>query len=174
VSNEPPRKLIGPPAVRNGSKLTPDLCDRICTGVAKGLFPKEAAKLAGVHAKTFESWLKKGAQRIEPFATLVAAIEQSEAALEAHLTAAFLAGSGESWQAARDLLERRFPDRWSRDEEERRAQFGLAFSININLGPTIEEGAWEREVNRRRMAALPTVSEADAKAIELETPATKV
>jgi hypothetical protein len=29
--------------------LTPDLCDRICAGITKGLFPTEAAKLAGVH-----------------------------------------------------------------------------------------------------------------------------
>jgi hypothetical protein len=126
-----------------GEALTPSLCDRICGGIAKGLFPEEAAKLAGVHAQTFESWIKKGTKGTEPFATLVAAIAQAEARLESALTGAFLAGSEESWQAARDMAARRFPTRWS-DHAARLAVLGpddiglggdggLRITLNLNV-----------------------------------------
>jgi hypothetical protein len=123
--------------------LTPSLCDRIRGGIAKGLFPAEAAKLAGVHAQTFESWLKKGTKGVEPFATLVAVIAHAEATLESQLTRALLDGSEESWQAARDMAARRFPTRWS-DHASRLAVLGPddgamigrggGLEIHINLG----------------------------------------
>jgi hypothetical protein len=86
----------------------------------------------------FESWLKKGAKGTEPFATLVAAIDQAEATLESVLTNAVLAGS-ENPQVAMKFLERRFPN-WS-DHAAKAAIFGTdesnavaqAFRIIINI-----------------------------------------
>ncbi len=53
---------------------TPELCDRICAGIAKGLHPHVAAELAGVSARMFESWIEEGKKGIEPYATLRTAI----------------------------------------------------------------------------------------------------
>jgi hypothetical protein len=157
ASAEPTKKLSKADA-KSGSTvaLTPSLCDRICAGIAKGLFPEEAAKLAGVHARTFESWLKKGAKGTEPEATLVKAIAQAEATLESKLTMAFLAGADENWQAARDMGGLRFPTRWS-EHAAKAAVFGTEgrgqgpaasiFQITFHLGETDwTERAKEREL----------------------------
>jgi hypothetical protein len=147
ASAEPTKKLSKADAKSGRTvALTPSLCDRICAGIANGLFPEEAAKLAGIHARTFESWLKKGAKGTEPEATLVVAIAQAEATLESELTRAFLAGTDENWQAARDMAARRFPARWS-EHAGKAAVFGTEergpaeriFQINFHLGSERED-----------------------------------
>ena len=42
------------------SKLTEELCDKICKEIRDGIPPATAAQLHGIHRSTYERWLKRG------------------------------------------------------------------------------------------------------------------
>jgi hypothetical protein len=50
----PPRRKRGRP-----SKATPDVCDKICDYLARGLTKEQACALAGTSHDAFEAWEKK-------------------------------------------------------------------------------------------------------------------
>lgn len=87
--------------------------------------------LIGVPRRTFSSWLRRGLQEHtarekgkEPgeeellYIALYEAVLAARAEYEAKNIAAIQAAASESWQAAAWLLERRYPQRWSRDRAE--------------------------------------------------------
>ena len=97
-------------------RLTKGVQTVILRGIRVGLTYDRAAQLAGITPRTFYLWKQKGAQGNAPVyirflqALKKAEIEGEAAALQEIIKAA---KSG-TWQAAAWILERRFPDRWSR------------------------------------------------------------
>jgi hypothetical protein len=75
----------------------------------------------------------------QPYADFAAALEQAELDCESALVKKWHDAAPDDWRAARDLLARRFPDRWGRAVEEMPPQQGAGFSITLHLG----EGAAE-------------------------------
>jgi len=121
---------------------TPELCDRICAGIAKGLHPHVAAELAGVSAQTFESWLEEGKKGIEPYATFRTAISHADAKLHSQVIGSLVDGLETNPPMALKFAERRWPNEWAppspqRDDE---AAFHQAFAINIHIGVEEDEG----------------------------------
>jgi hypothetical protein len=203
MGNEPPQKLIGPlvvvddgtvaptdtPVKRHKAgpgrttELTPRIQEIICATIAAGNYFSVAAAAAGISESTLQKWRRRGRRGEEPYAALNAAIEAADRDCEIALVAKVKAAADDDWRAAAMMLERKYPENWSREREK--AAFGhrydyptemmaMAFQININLGSTIQEKAWDEEIRRRRLAAIPAVDAADAEALELATPATKV
>ncbi len=113
---------------------TPELCDRICAGIAKGLHPHVAAELAGVSAQTFESWLEEGKKGIEPYATFRTAIAHADAKLHSRVIGPLVDGLETNPPMALKFAERRWPNEWAPPSPQRdETAFAQAFAINIHI-----------------------------------------
>ncbi len=97
-------------------KLTPDVQEKIVSLLRAGNYVETAAACAGIHKDTFYEWMKRAAKGEEPFAELAAAVHKALADGEARDVAVIFQASKEQWQAAAWRLERRFPDKWSRND----------------------------------------------------------
>ena len=94
-------------------------------------------------------------------------LEQAELDCESALVKKWHDAAPDDWRAARDLLARRFPDRWGREVEEMPAYDGIGLHITLLLG---EDGGEESP----RHYEIPAVSEEAARAIEGSAPGTKI
>lgn len=96
------------------TKLTKETQARILEVIEAGGHYVTAAGAAGVDYSTFRKWMVQGAQaRRGQFFEFFQAVRQAEAKAEADAVTAWKAAIPDSWQAARDFLARRFPERWS-------------------------------------------------------------
>jgi transposase len=102
------------------SKLTDDLQTQIVRLIRAGSTVEVAAQSAGVAKRTFYSWMERGAaaepKRADaPYAAFRDAVDQAHAESEAMLVTRIAKAAGDgSWAAAAWLLERRWPQRWSK------------------------------------------------------------
>jgi len=107
---------------------------RILDGVTIGLYPEQAATLAGVTVETFNNWNEQARKAAEPYATLVHAIAATEVKHEAQLLQVVNEAGIVDPRMALKLLELRYPARWAppsaqKDEDA----FQQAFAIHIHL-----------------------------------------
>jgi transposase len=86
--------------------------------IRAGATGEVAAQAVGVDPSTFDLWLQKGRNGVQPYRDFSERVARARAESEAGLVAriASVAGKG-SWQAAAWLLERRFPERWGKPGE---------------------------------------------------------
>lgn len=80
-----------------------------------------SAEAAGITKRTFYRWLERGeaaADGDEAFVAFVAAIGEARAVAEAARVEAI--ASSKSWQAHAWILERQYPERWSKPSERNR------------------------------------------------------
>lgn len=104
------------------TRLTPALTRRITGLVRIGAYPVTAAKANGVSASVWYSWLATGRGRhparargpVRACSRLVAAVERAEAECEAQVVARLTVAAMSDSRVAAALLERRWPERWSR------------------------------------------------------------
>jgi hypothetical protein len=75
-------------------------------------------------------------------------LHQAELDCEAALVKKWHDAAPDDWRAARDLLARRFPDRWGREVEERPPDMGLGLHITLLLGPADDPILDERLADR--------------------------
>lgn len=95
--------------------LTPALQKKIIAMIRDGVTPEIAAVAAGVGRTTYYRWTARGREETEgPYRDFWDAIEKAIAECEARAVHVVAKAFGTSWQAAMTLMERRFPDRWSR------------------------------------------------------------
>jgi hypothetical protein len=118
--------------------LTPRIQEIICEAIAAGNYQKVAARAAGISEGTLLKWRARGRRGEEPYLTLELAIEEAEHDCEKRLVAKVMAATSVDWRAAAMMLERKYPDRWSKiREREWEANGGAVaqtFVIIINLG----------------------------------------
>lgn len=112
------------------TELTNEVQARICDGVGIGLYPQQAARLAGVGAAIFGDWIEQAGNGVERYVSLMQAIEKAETTCEAKLVQTLHDAGLDSPQVALRILERRFPTRWS----EPATRLAVAGSEGINLG----------------------------------------
>jgi hypothetical protein len=157
------------PQVKKGRRgrmvgLTPRIQEIICEVIAAGNYQKVAAQAAGLSEETVIKWRAKGRRGIEPYASLERAIEQADRECEQSLVAKVMAATNDDWRAAAMILERKYPERWSRYRERAAFETGsilarAGFVINIHLGNRGEE--WEDEqVQQRAIDVTPIAVEA--------------
>ena len=97
------------------TKLTPEVQQRIVDALRDGNYREAAVACAGIDYKTFCNWMRRGQQeKAGRYFQFFRAVQQAEHEAEREMVARWKAHMPESWQAIRDFLERRFPDRWGR------------------------------------------------------------
>lgn len=98
------------------TKLTPELQEKILLHLRVGAYVETAAACAGIHKDTFYEWMKKGARGIAPYAAFADAVHRAIAESESRDLATVLKASTKFWQAAAWRLERRFPEKYGRND----------------------------------------------------------
>jgi len=99
------------------STITPEIVQSIVTAVQAGVTFQGAAGYAGVPARTFYRWLYDGRRDPDNHpveATLIAGLDQALGQFETTAMLGIRQAAANSWQAWAWMLERRFPDRYSR------------------------------------------------------------
>jgi transposase len=91
--------------------MTPENIEAILRTIRLGLHPERAAAAHGVTAST----MRKHRQRDPEFAT---AIKEAEAMAEQGFLSRILKHTEKQWTAAAWMLERRWPERWRKRENE--------------------------------------------------------
>lgn len=97
------------------SKLTPELQRKLCDAIAAGNYLEAACSYAGVDYSTFTRWMKRKSKRFRNFRN---AVLEAEAKAEVAIVAQWRKHMPENWQACRDFLGRRYPDRWGPKERQ--------------------------------------------------------
>src|SRR5439155_9145176 len=99
------------------TKLTPDVQERLTSAIRAGNFYEAACGYAGIDYRTFRRWMERGERESRgQFRALREAVEKAEADAEVTVVAQWRSQISSSWQAARDFLARRYPDRWRPSE----------------------------------------------------------
>jgi len=93
-------------------KYCPEIVEKIAGYVAEGNYASVACALAGVSEASYYAWLKD-----ESKPEFLEAIKEAEAVAEAESIKSIReAGNSGSWQAHAWYLERKFKDRWTKEE----------------------------------------------------------
>jgi hypothetical protein len=98
------------------TKLTPELQEKLLLHLRVGAYVETAAACAGIHKDTFYEWMKKGARGVAPYASFAAAVNKAVAESESRDLATILKAAQSQWQAAAWRLERRFPEKYGRND----------------------------------------------------------
>ena len=93
---------------RNRSKYTYELSQVITKAVEEGSSLENASKLAGISRPTIYAWKKK-------YKGFAKRLEEALARQEINLVSCIY--NSDDWRAQAFLLERRFPDRWSKNRK---------------------------------------------------------
>ena len=103
------------------SKLTHELIQALCENIAQGFTYDRAARNNNIAVSTFHDWMRKGREEnAEPlYKELVEAVAKAaeyseDEALQQVRSAAII---DRNWKAAAWFLERRFPTRYGRNNE---------------------------------------------------------
>jgi transposase len=105
------------------TKLNEQTHEAIVTAVRAGNYVETAAAAAGITATTFYRWMERGEADIEndaqsPFRDFREAVEKAKAESEKIDLDLIAKAAGEgNWQAAAWRLERRFKDKWGRNDK---------------------------------------------------------
>lgn len=106
------------PTMPDCSKLTETVFRRLVESARKGSSYKQAARRAGVGARTLRRWLRMGRRNEdEGCVALLAAMQQAEAERSEEWLDCVNDAAKEDWRAAIELLSRRFPEEWSSDRQ---------------------------------------------------------
>lgn len=122
---------------------TPEVIKTIAMVVGAGNYLTRAAEAAGIAYSTLQNWRSRGERGIEPYATLNKAIDAADRECEQNLVKKVMAQVDDDWRAAAHLLERKYPERWSRYRERALIEESFAaqgFIINIHLETGAGEG----------------------------------
>lgn len=92
--------------------LTPEVHTAIVRAVKTGVTRKAAAYIGGVSDRTLRTWVERGAEGEEPFATFADDLAEAESEVEQAMTATVLhcAVKKKDWRAAQLWLEKRVPE----------------------------------------------------------------
>jgi transposase len=100
------------------TKLTPEVKDRLLSALRAGNYLEPACVYAGISYQTFLNWKERGEREGRgPYFEFLEAINKAMADAEIRAVAQWQQAMPENWQAVRDFLDRRHPDRWRKREE---------------------------------------------------------
>jgi len=106
------------------TKLTDDTIQKLETTIAAGNYYEAACRFAGISYTLFREWIKAGqevrdgkrkrTQKNLKFLEFLEVMERAGAKAEIRMVANWQMHVPTNWQAARDFLERRYPERWGK------------------------------------------------------------
>lgn len=101
------------PRVGRPTKFTPETKKKLLDAIRMGNYREPSCAFAGISVSTFYAWLDKGKrQKKGEFVEFLEAVTRAEAEAELRMIAQWQAHIPRDWRAARDLLARRYPERW--------------------------------------------------------------
>ncbi|MBT3267554.1 hypothetical protein HN371_10395 [Candidatus Poribacteria bacterium] len=110
--------------------LSRDQVDRLVDGLRRGNLPATVCYTSGVSPDLYDKWMSRGADaRWGQYADFHRAMKAAEGEAERAAVDAWRAEFEGSWQACRDFLKLRFPERWGGAGDDTRE----ALSIHLYL-----------------------------------------
>lgn len=101
------------------SKLTPEVQAKLVEVIAGGGYYDVACQEAGIEYRTFRNWMVRGKKEEGgEYFQFFHAIKKAEAEHETKCLKRWDAQMDTNWQAIATFLERRHPERWSKDRLE--------------------------------------------------------
>lgn len=105
---------------RNGhGALNDEVISNLCDAIRMGNYVKTACACIGVSYASYHRWMKKsrevGAKPI--YVKLAQEVAAAEAEIESKVVKNWMDQTPTEWQASRDFLARRFPNRWANKEK---------------------------------------------------------
>jgi len=98
-------------------KLTPEVQQKLIEAIKEGNYYEAACAYAGISYQTFLNWLERGKrEKSGKFFEFFEAVTRAEAEAERKIVKMWIEAIPEDWRAARDFLERRYPDRWGKKD----------------------------------------------------------
>lgn len=129
--------------------------------VYSGVHMEPAAELAGLASNTVRNWLKRGESGEEPYHTFLRAFKRARSEAESKVTKNILKASEDPrfWAAGATYLERTYPDRWARRNEDNNAprivvQIGARDSdvrVEVQAAPQLESGHHNADYQTQRL-----------------------
>ena len=112
------------------SILSEEIVERILKHLSVGNYIKPSVEAAGINYHTFRTWIQKGEiDKAEgsdtPYSLLVDRLARAQA--EAEATIVDELRTSDDWRAKAFIAERRWRDRWGKDEQQSKA------AVTINL-----------------------------------------
>lgn len=96
------------------TKLTEDVQARICDALSIGVPRNTAAQAGGITERTFYNWMERGeAGRRGRFVQFFQAVQAAENQAEITAMAVWRSAMPTDWRAAKEFLERRFPEKYA-------------------------------------------------------------
>lgn len=127
------------------SKLTPEVQERITDALTVGVPRATAASHAGISESTFYNWLEKGeAANRGRFVEFLEAVKAAETQAEMTAVATWRTAMGTDWRAAKEFLERRFPEKYALAKDQ----------LNDNQGPREVYVVREDQLSEKEWAEL--------------------
>lgn len=119
----------------------------LCDAIRMGNYVKTACASCGVAYPTYYKWMKKSRMEgCKPIYTKLAReIAKAEAEVESKVVKCWLDQTPTEWQASRDFLSRRFPDRWANKEKREITGPGggplqtIGIAANVDLSKLTDE-----------------------------------
>lgn len=97
------------------TKFAPKVVKKLLKALRNGATYTAACSYAGISYYTFNKWLKKGEQaKRGKFRRFFEEVQEAEHEAELKCIQAWMSQIPNDWRAAKDFLERRFPDRWGK------------------------------------------------------------
>lgn len=120
VSAEQISQAVTPGNGRPTRLAEPETLQLLLAALTDGLSRENAAREAGIAPKTFFNWMKQADAGNEPAMAFLQAVEKAEASVERRCTRNVLKASEspQFWAAGMTYLERRWPDRWGRRQDD--------------------------------------------------------
>jgi hypothetical protein len=102
------------------SKLTEELMINLFNVIAAGNYYEAACAYVGIHYDTFRAWIVKGEQaKSGKYHEFSEAIKKAESQAEIRMIQEWQAQMPTNWQAIATFMERRYPDRWSKQDKSK-------------------------------------------------------
>lgn len=135
-------------------KLSPETQAIIVEHIKAGNYQYVAAEAAGIDIATFHRWIERGTGEgaREPYRAFCEALTRAERESERALVGHWRLHASKDWRAARDLLARRFPERWA-DQRKLEVSGSLSVTDSVRqlgaqMGLTDEEMAEAEELTK--------------------------
>lgn len=116
------------------SKCTPRVIALAAKMLSVGNYRVAVAARLGITEETFANWMKWGAAGREPYLGFFTAVRDAEAKAETNAVGTWYGHGLHDYRALKDLLARRFPERWGPLPEEPAAP-----SVNLLLVQLLQQ-----------------------------------
>ena len=114
------------------TKLTKEKADEIIKHIKIGLYYKTACECCGVDYSTFRRWMQRGErEKSGKYCEFYNAVNKANSEAELRMVMNWQKHVIDDWKAAKEFLERRYPEHWARREKlEHTGKDGGAIEIS--------------------------------------------